>query len=378
MNDEERYEGVLHALYDAVLERDGWREPLLRIAHAATADNAHLMVWNPDLPMPLYSLAWGMAEPMEKDYRAHYGAIDPRRLLASSMREGQWFACHHHFGQRTVARSEFFQDYLIPGGSRYLLGTRLVRHGGLDVYFGIHRAPRRPAFDEADLLFTRRITGHFQRAARLWLGAEALREQADLGAQALDAIELGILALSAGSRVVFANRYGEALLRAGAPLGLRRGVLAASDHGDAKQLQADLQSCRATGQVRCLRVGHRAAVQTGACSLTLLRLARTSPLAALCGSAELLVLVSHGNHRRLLTAQQLMQLFDLTPAEARLARALAAGEPLDAYAAGNGLRLSTVKTQLRAVFDKTGTQRQAELVRHLAVVPAARQDRHDG
>jgi DNA-binding CsgD family transcriptional regulator len=55
-------------------------------------------------------------------------------------------------------------------------------------------------------------------------------------------------------------------------------------------------------------------------------------------------------------------LFDLTPAEARLATALAAGRALKSAATDNGVTFSTARTYLDRIYRKTGTNRQSELV----------------
>jgi DNA-binding CsgD family transcriptional regulator len=65
-------------------------------------------------------------------------------------------------------------------------------------------------------------------------------------------------------------------------------------------------------------------------------------------------------------AQLLEALFDLTPAEARVARAIGEAQPPEDVAGALGVSVETVRKQLRAVFAKTGTSRQAELVRLLA------------
>jgi len=55
-------------------------------------------------------------------------------------------------------------------------------------------------------------------------------------------------------------------------------------------------------------------------------------------------------------------LFDLTPAEARLAEGLLSGDALSAIARHHGVSITTVRTQLSSIFAKTGTSRQAQLV----------------
>ena len=66
------------------------------------------------------------------------------------------------------------------------------------------------------------------------------------------------------------------------------------------------------------------------------------------------------------TAELLSGLFDLTPAEARVARALATGLSIEDTARRFGVSMQTVRNQLRAVFIKTATTRQSELLSLLA------------
>lgn len=64
-----------------------------------------------------------------------------------------------------------------------------------------------------------------------------------------------------------------------------------------------------------------------------------------------------------LEAPLVATLFQLTAAEARLAEALAKGMTLDEVAAACSISKCTVRAQLRQVFAKTGTCRQAQVVR---------------
>lgn len=70
--------------------------------------------------------------------------------------------------------------------------------------------------------------------------------------------------------------------------------------------------------------------------------------------------------RRPPDAELLAKAFSLTPAEARLAALLAAGKSLSAAAEEFGITRATARIQLKAVFAKTGTHRQSELVALLA------------
>lgn len=62
--------------------------------------------------------------------------------------------------------------------------------------------------------------------------------------------------------------------------------------------------------------------------------------------------------------------FDLTDAEIRVALALLNGETPAEIAEARGVRLSTIRSQVKAIFAKTGTARQSELVGVLSRMPS--------
>lgn len=84
-----------------------------------------------------------------------------------------------------------------------------------------------------------------------------------------------------------------------------------------------------------------------------------------------LVLITEPNET--LSELQLMgKLYDLSPAELRVASALLAGKSPGEYANEAGLTLHTVRSQLKNLFSKTYTRRQAELVALLSKLPPLR------
>ncbi|MBR0757114.1 helix-turn-helix transcriptional regulator [Bradyrhizobium jicamae] len=68
------------------------------------------------------------------------------------------------------------------------------------------------------------------------------------------------------------------------------------------------------------------------------------------------------------TAEVLQGLFDLTPAEARVARGIGEGQTVETIAGAFGTSRETVRNQLKAVLAKTGLRRQVELAGLLAGV----------
>lgn len=94
---------------------------------------------------------------------------------------------------------------------------------------------------------------------------------------------------------------------------------------------------------------------------------RLAPLSRPAGEpflrSDLLMTVTKvGVRRRAPSPEVLAGLFDLTPAEGRIAAGIAKGLSLKQVADEHGLRLSTARAYLDQVFRKTGAHRQGELV----------------
>jgi DNA-binding CsgD family transcriptional regulator len=65
-------------------------------------------------------------------------------------------------------------------------------------------------------------------------------------------------------------------------------------------------------------------------------------------------------------------LFDLTPAEARVARSLASGKTVEDIATDGGISPNTIRTHVRGVLEKTGCNRQVDIVALLTAISATR------
>ncbi|MGH6813091.1 MAG: helix-turn-helix transcriptional regulator [Methylocella sp.] len=65
-------------------------------------------------------------------------------------------------------------------------------------------------------------------------------------------------------------------------------------------------------------------------------------------------------------------LFDLTPAEARVARSLASGKTVDDIATDRGVSQNTIRAHVRGVLEKTGCNRQVDIVALLTAISSTR------
>jgi DNA-binding CsgD family transcriptional regulator len=83
-------------------------------------------------------------------------------------------------------------------------------------------------------------------------------------------------------------------------------------------------------------------------------------------NASVLLVLTNPSTPTHFSTELIQQLFDLTPAEAKLTSLVGTrSATLQQIATDNGLSINTVKSQIKSVFEKTGTERQADLVRLL-------------
>jgi DNA-binding CsgD family transcriptional regulator len=81
------------------------------------------------------------------------------------------------------------------------------------------------------------------------------------------------------------------------------------------------------------------------------------------GSALALVVIARPRPDAERIARRVRRLYGLTEAEARVVAALTLGETVEQIAVAHGVRVSTVRAQVRSIFEKTGVHRQTDLVR---------------
>lgn len=202
-----------------------------------------------------------------------------------------------------------------------------------------------------------------------------IRKFVEQSANELFSSHMASMLLTAGARIVDCDDRGESFLRTKGLLYLFHNQLHCSDQHQDIKMQDAIRETAHTGRVITLLLNPINNLQQRY-SLALVRLncqKQRSESSTVAGVGNVLCLIAPLDRRRFATVRQLMDLFGLSAAEGRLARALCHGESLEKYASDQGLKLPTVKTQLRSVFAKTGTDRQAALVRLLSGIPVVRE-----
>lgn len=181
-------------------------------------------------------------------------------------------------------------------------------------------------------------------------------------ADAVDGWPIGMAMLDAGGRLLRANGAGRRLLAGKSCLLVDSGgILRAVSSACATPL-AEAVAAAASGHGP-FALSLRAHDDTDAVSVAIAPTRRNGAVAG--------VTVTIADCRAAPSAAALRSLFGLTPSEARLAQALAAGSSLEAAAHSISVSVGSARTYLKAIFQKTGVSRQAELVHQILTSAAA-------
>ena len=190
---------------------------------------------------------------------------------------------------------------------------------------------------------------------------------AAIGLAALNRLALGVLVTDADGRLILANRAGGLMLseRDGISLSANEIVRAAIP----KQSEALLA---------LIRDACADAERDQIAGLSLERPSSKRPLIALVTSLNIdngtagiraVIFVADTEKRALPSEDSIGRLFGLSRAESKLVRCLAEGERIEQAAEICGVTTSTARTYLKQIFQKTGTDRQVDLVRLVLTTP---------
>ncbi|MCI4427701.1 MAG: helix-turn-helix transcriptional regulator [Burkholderiales bacterium] len=176
----------------------------------------------------------------------------------------------------------------------------------------------------------------------------------------LDEIDYGMLLVTLDGQLRYANRSALKELRGGAPLGLAQGRLTLCDAGDDAVLRSALEDARRTRR-RIIVLGRNGS----AVSLAVL------PLTGGDSEGPTMALLTFGKRRSCesLTIALFAQALKVTAAEAKVLQALCGGAKPEAVAAELGVAVSTVRTHIASLRNKTQTANIRELVAQVAALP---------
>jgi len=357
---------TISSIYDAAVLPDLWPAALQSVMDEVGAAGAGYSLFNKRKERVEWLSQSGPLVGREADYFSYYHELDRYRPMIEALPAERWLRISECLPETLLRHDEWYNDYLLKAGIDDALSVRLFESASHIVVFGVsHRIDRAP-FTAAGIAALQGLLEPLARAARLHVELGSLGWNSSIALTVLDQLAAAVIVTDGNGRVIEINRAAERILQRDDGLTVRNGKVAALHILDSARLEAliaaataEQKTGAAIGRMRIRRHdGHPPYMLTVA--------PLSADLAVYERPLAMIVLADPDEHTP--SERELAEFFGLSPAESRLAVALLAGKRLGEIASDFGVQITTLRTQLSSILQKTGVTRQVDLIRLLSSV----------
>jgi DNA-binding CsgD family transcriptional regulator len=359
--DPEALRQVASRLGETVIDPALWPEIMQGICDAAGAQGAALLqgdVRTPDVPKTK-----GVEELLQTYFREDWYKRDIRadRGVPLLMRGAKVITDQDMITPEEMRRSPLYQECLLPHGFQWFAGIGFSA-GPAQWGLSIQRTVQQGPFEAEETRALAFLSDRLTEVATLStaVGGAALSNVVN----ALHLISQAAIAIGRCGNVIEANADAENMFDADVGIVSRRLIFSdaiAKQAFDGFLERLQLVSDSVPFPTDAMVIGRR-----GRAPLIVKALPIEGPAREPFLGARALLLLTELAPKPAPSVDVLIKAFGLSPAEARLAARVASGISLEDVADELTVALATVRTQIKAVFAKTGTHRQGELVALLA------------
>lgn len=268
-----------------------------------------------------------------------------------------------------ASRTEFYNDLAAPCGLGHSLTLpAVVTPSGVEA-LSIWRSAQQKPFDRLSTELFELLLPHIQTALKT-RRALALANVRSLRAEmALDSAADACFILNGGGKVVHFNRAAEILIQLQDGLSIKKDKLSTADTATQNALQTLIASAASASGALLSQPGGTMALLRPSGKQPFYAAVSPLRLPIMTAPAHVLVVVTDPEVSASFPDVILKTLFGLTSAETQIANALLTGLSVEEIAELRSVTPGTLRVQLKAIFQKTNTRRQSELVRLLRSLP---------
>jgi DNA-binding CsgD family transcriptional regulator len=364
--DRQQLSDLISVVYDAAIDQSLWENAIERVAYFVGGVGAGLFCKDVDAQHVSAPHRFGIVWPLPVAlFRQIYPAAVGHFLAGIE----QPVATADLIPYDELTATGFYRKWAGPQGLVDFVSAVLDRSATSVAMFGVFRHERDGFVDDETRHRMRLIAPHIRRAVLIAGMFDLKLAEAATFADTLDGLDAGLCLVDAGGRLIHANAAGQAILDAGDILydvGGRlaacnaqinqtlREVFAAAGQGDAA-LGTKGIAMPLTGKDGERYVAHALPLTSGA--------RRPAGIAYTAVAALFVRKAALAMSPR---SEVVGKIFNLTPAELRVLLAIVEVGGIPEVAAALGVANTTVKTHVSHLFEKTGTSRQADLVKLVA------------
>jgi DNA-binding CsgD family transcriptional regulator len=375
---QDRIQAYVNAIYDAAMDSTRWTS-LLEWFSDDFAGGAPVVlaiasrVGDP-LTIPTYHLVRSSPEYMDL-YFERYVSPDANPLvsLGPHLPVNACFTDTSIVSERELVRTGCYNDIVRPQGAHHSVYAMIPFDGDHNAVFQIGRRFGMEPIGVQEIAVVDALLPHMRRALQIGRRFSSLESELDAALMALDQFRIGVVLISGTCEVIFANCVAEAIFARNDGLGVLHRHLMAATPALTAALARLIGGAVETGGGHGLSAGGVLALPRPSMLRPFEVLVAPIPAGARMFDAlhpGATVFIADPEQTYEVPTGVVARLYDLTPAEARVACAIAMFNSLPVAAEHLGIAVTTARTHLQRVFDKTGARSQVELVHLILRSPA--------
>jgi DNA-binding CsgD family transcriptional regulator len=357
---DESLSGLLPLLLDGAFEEPLWTR-FLEALRVRTGANYASLIFRPPAPSRptlVHLYAGEQSPPDVRDlYRETLHLRDP--LPYHTLEDGRVYASEALLDAGDPEHQAFRRDVLVPSGLNITRMMRVVEPSGVNVWLLISRAEGDFEAEHSALLGS--LAPFLRTSLRGYVALERARLNAAVAGEAIRRLNFGWLSLDTGGHVLDSDAQGAKLLAESSILrqgqgGRLIGGSPALDREIAHAVKSLAGDPR--GRPRAVILSRDPWVD-----MLLVPVHRKSIATAL---EPAMIAYVHGDSWSAADrCDQIAELFELLPSEARLALALSRGMTIAEAAVELGLTIETARNYSKKIYAKMGARGQPDLVRFI-------------
>ena len=378
MTQEDKFSRILENIYKAALADGGWVS-VAGLMNDMIGTSGHSLTYldlgpkgESEIWLSQFFIGRERREDLKQLYFCDYFRRDEAIPRLRGLRDGELVHKSDLYTDKEKRRSPAYAFRVLHQTQNGLF-MRIDGLDGTSIVWSCANSTEREGWGHDQIKIIKGLAPHIRQFARVRRAMATAKALGASLAELLDNKRLGLIQLDSRGRILEANDRARAVLLKRDGLRDDDGVLVALHQGENEELQRLLA-------LACTPIGD----QGSGGSMKITRREVPAPLVLEIHPVEAmeadhwlrqvgaLVLVVDPAARTRVDPDLVASALGLTPAESRVAVAIAAGQTIAGIAHGLGCAESTVRTHVKRIYRKQGIGKQTELVRRVLSLEALR------
>lgn len=341
-------------IYSALLGETGWQSVLDEVVAATDVDMATLFYHDALGGRGAITLAAGIPESVQRDYSSHFAPLNPWMSLVSSTPIGEGVVGEQVVSRDRFTRTEYYNDFLKPYEQESGVGVTVRNDGGCFFLLSVLSGDTDFERNSGRARFLTSIAPHLRRASDYYL-RQVASSFGGLAAGLGEVTGIATIVVNPAARVIYASPPGERLLAQGDTVGVDAAGIVSFRDSMAQSVFAHALYGQYTDLLS-------KTVATAGAEINFVRVTEDVGSTIFMGGSLAILIVERDNAASS-GAERIAAAYGLTPAEKRVLEGIVSGKRPAEIAAAASVSVETVRSQLKAIYGKTGADRQPALVR---------------